>query len=126
MSNPNTKELSAVEIFYIREKIAKGVKAEALAKEIGVPLQAVEKQITLLEQEKFEQERLPPKPEEVAAPPAASPPPESPLLKAFTRRKEGGVMVMNATASELGDEIMKGKGKSLLESRPDCVTTVRK
>jgi pyruvate/2-oxoglutarate dehydrogenase complex dihydrolipoamide acyltransferase (E2) component len=119
-----SKELNIAEVFYIKENAKKG--AEALAKELNCPVALVEFQLTVAAQEKFEQERAAPEPQNPEPAPAPPPPaPESPLLKAFNRRKEGGVVSMSAAASQLGDELLKGKQKSILETRKDCVTTVR-
>lgn len=123
----NTNPLNLAERAYVSENYAKGV--EALAEILKRPKALVEFELNMLEQQRFEQERAP-----VAEPKNAVKPEEvttvvkdSPLLNSFVRRKEGGIVAINAASSMLSDELGKSQGKkSVLETRPDIVTRVRK
>jgi len=120
-------ELNMAEKFYLEEHCAESV--EKLAEALKRSVAQVQFELNLIEQKKFEQESAPlPNPQiPVKESEVTTCVKESPLLKSFARRKEGGVVVMNAAAAQMSDEISKAqRQKSVLQTRPDCVTRVRK
>ncbi len=118
--------LNLVELAFLQDNLDKPV--EQLAEALKRPKNFVEFEIKKLAQSKFEQESTPsekkvPAPESVTTTVKK----DSPLLNSFVRRKEGGVVAMSGAAAQLSDEVTKGQGKkTVLETRPDCVTRVRK
>jgi hypothetical protein len=106
--------LNIVEKIYLEENY-KTIEAVKLADDLKRPVAFIQAEILVLQQQNFEQERATQEKKNAPEPaPAPSPPPpESPLLKAFSRRKEGGVVSMNAAAAALGDELDKSRGKKL-------------
>lgn len=125
-----SNELNVAEKFWIANHQSKGV--DKLAEELKVPKALVEFELNVLKQKEFEQERL--APEELKNPRAPAKDSEvtqcvkddSPLLKSFVRRKEGGICAMSSSAAMLSDEILKkAEKKSLSETRPDCVGKCR-
>lgn len=103
---------------------------EKLSEALNRPKNFIDFELRLLEQRQFEQESAPQpdaskKIEET--PSVTTVKKESPLLNSFVRRKEGGVCAMSGAAAQLSDEVIKGsEKKSIFETRPDCITRVRK
>jgi len=119
--------LTTVERYFV-ENNASNMNAEEMAKIMNKPLSQIEDELRVLEQKQFEQEKgalsnLENAPGSSTAPVKK----DSPLLKSFARRKEGGVTIMTGSAAQLSDEIEKERPKkTLLESQKDSLTTVRK
>lgn len=98
---------------------------EELSEALKRPKNFIEFELKVLHQEKFEQESAPIKKEEPVS--VTTVKKDSPLLNSFVRRKEGGVVAMSGAAAQLSDEVSKNSGKkTIFETRPDCVTRVRK
>ncbi len=125
------EELNMAEKFWIEQNKAQG--ADKLSEDLKRPKAQIEFELNLLQQKEFEQERVareelknprvPVKDSEVTK----CVPDDSPLLKSFVRRKEGGICAMSSASAQMSDEISKSEAKkSLADSRPDCVTRVRK
>jgi hypothetical protein len=124
----NPESLNMAEREFLKENKDKPL--ETLSAILKRPVAQIEFELQSIKQELFEQEGKPVanSPEVSSTPAPSTPPVDSPLLKTFARRKEGGVVAMTSAAAQMSDEILQRKGskKNVLHTKKDCVTTVRK